>query len=67
MNENNSFIRCDNEEISFLLDGDKYTIPRKEIEEKLNLYWFMGTLYYTIIDQVKNKPEWILEYKHKES
>lgn len=61
--KNNRLIELDNHQIQFELDGKVYLIPRKDVEEKLKVYWFIGDLYNTTIRAVKKESEWLTKYQ----
>lgn len=52
-----------NRQIQFSVNDAVYLIKRKQVEEHLNLYWFMADLYNAILRKFKADPKWFEQFK----
>jgi hypothetical protein len=60
-----SLVAVDNKQIQFSMNGEVFIVPRKEIEERFNVYWFAGTLFDQIKQSINKSTDlkWLIKYK----
>lgn len=49
---NVELIRCDNQKIKFILNGEEQELTRQYVEKELKIYWFAGNLLELIVRKI---------------